>query len=132
MASTETAEVIPLRIEPVTLEDIPQITELWYNIFSMPEMRALFPDTPGLRQWWDDTNRHDLLNKPGQKYLKVVDENGKMAAYAKWDLDLDRRGDRFPPWHPDSDSKACDAFFGGMEVARLKLVGGRKHYCRYF
>lgn len=131
MSTTKPSRDNSLRTEPVTLDDIPQITQLWYNVFSMPEMRALFPDTPGLRQWWDDTNRHDLLHKPGQKYLKVVDENGQMAAYAKWDLAPEERGRRFPPWHADSDRKSCDAFFGGMEKERLRLLGGRKHYCRF-
>lgn len=119
-----------LHIEPVTLADIPHITELWYTVFSTPEMLRLFPDTPGLRQWWGDANRHDLLHKPGQKYLKAVDdESGVMVAYAKWDLALDQRGDRFPPWHAESDRPACQAFFGGLDEERVKLVGGRRHYC---
>lgn len=129
MSNTKPTQDESLRIEPVTLDDVPQITRLWYDIFSMPEMRRLFPDTPGLRQWWDDANRYDLLNKPGQKYLKAVDENGKMAGYAKWDFALEQRGDRFPPWHAESDREACDAFFGGLEKERLRLVGGKKHYC---
>ena len=129
MSNTKPTQDESLRIEPVTLDEVPQIARLWYDIFSMPEMRRLFPDTPGLRQWWDDANRYDLLNKPGQKYLKAVDENGKMAGYAKWDFALEQRGDRFPPWHAESDREACDAFFGGLEKERLRLVGGKKHYC---
>lgn len=118
-----------LRIEPVTLDDIPQITQLWYKVFNMPEMQRLFPDTPGLRQWWDNANRHDLLHKPGQKYVKVADETGRVVAYAKWDLAIEERGDRFPPWHADSDRLACDAFFGGLEKDRVRLMEGKKHYC---
>lgn len=120
-----------IHMEPVTLADIPHITELWYAVFSTPEMLRLFPDTPGLRQWWSDANRHDLLHKPGQHYVKAVDDDtGKMVAYAKWDLAVDQRGDRFPPWHAESDRPACDAFFGGLDKERVRLVGGRRHYCR--
>lgn len=123
--STSTA----LHIEPIILDDIPQITELWYTVFGTPEMLHLFPDTPGLRQWWDGANRHDLQHKPAQKYLKAVDESGKMVAYAKWDLAVQERGERFPPWHAESDQEACERFFGGLDEGRERLVVGRKCYC---
>lgn len=101
-------------------------------------MRHLFPDTSSVRQWWDDANRHDLLHKPFQKYLKVVDpelveEDGrsKLVAYAKWDMavDFQQRGSRFPLWHADMPGQDCDAFFARLDSERLKIMGDKSHIC---
>ncbi|OGM51085.1 hypothetical protein ABOM_000373 [Aspergillus bombycis] len=109
----------PLRLEHATLEDIPELIDVWYNAFNTPEMLAIWPNTPGVRQWWDEANRHDMLHKPQEKYLKVVDtRNGRIAAYAKWSLETaEERGPRFPPWHPDMNPERNDAFIGNMEPA---------------
>ncbi|KAJ5500734.1 Acyl-CoA N-acyltransferase [Penicillium expansum] len=98
-----------LVLEPATIQDLPAITELWFTVFNDPGMRHLIPDTPGARDWFTAANRSDMLTKPYQKYLKVIDPNTKDAqdqarivAYAKWDLAMpDERGARFPPWHGD-------------------------------
>lgn len=118
-----------LRLESVTTADIPHITELWYAAFGTSEMLRLFPDTPGLRQWWHDAHRHDLLHKPAQRYVKAVDETGKMVAFAKWDLAVEERGERFPPWHAGSDRLACEEFYGALDRERIKLLRGRRCYC---
>ncbi|GLI74783.1 hypothetical protein PoHVEF18_003031 [Penicillium ochrochloron] len=96
-----------LKLEPATLEDVPAITELWFAAFTDPDMQHLFPNTPAMRQWWTDANRNDMINKPFQKYIKVVDtqstdEQGRprLVAYAKWDTSrLSDRGRRYPAWH---------------------------------
>lgn len=127
-----------LKLEPVTLEDCPAITELWFAAFTDPEMRRIWPDTPGVRQWWTDANRNDLINKPFQKYVKVVDpestdEQGRprIVAYAKWDLSmLPDRGRRWPPWHEDQPGDECTAFLAGIDQDRLRVMGDQKHYCR--
>ncbi|KOS41871.1 hypothetical protein ACN38_g7252 [Penicillium nordicum] len=126
----------PLVLELATIEDLPAITELWFTVFNDPGMRRLFPDTPGTRDWFTAANRTDMLTKPYQKYLKVIDPDTKdaqgqarIAAYAKWDLAMpDERGPRFPPWHGDMPSPDCDAFFGGLEDNRRRVMGDKKHY----
>ncbi|KGO76730.1 Acyl-CoA N-acyltransferase [Penicillium italicum] len=126
----------PLVLEPATVQDLPAITELWFTVFNDPGMRQLFPDTPGVRDWFTAANRTDMLTKPYQKYLKVIDPNTKDAqgqarivAYAKWDLAMpDERGARFPPWHGDMPGQGCDAFFEGLEKERKRVMGDRKHY----
>ncbi|OQE46325.1 hypothetical protein PENCOP_c001G04652 [Penicillium coprophilum] len=126
----------PLVLELATLNDLPVITELWFTVFSDPGMRKLFPDTPGTREWFTEANRIDMLTKPYQKYIKIIDPNTKDAqgqarivAYAKWDLAMpDERGARFPPWHGDMPGQDCDAFFGGLEKERKRVMGDRKHY----
>jgi hypothetical protein len=127
----------PLVLEIATIDDIPAITDLWFTVFNDPGMNHLMPNTPGVRTWMTEANRNDMLHKPFQKYIKIVDPTTtdatgrpRIAAYAKWDLAMpDERGPRFPPWHADMPSKDCDAFFGKLEVDRGRVMGARKHYC---
>ncbi|KAE8349876.1 acyl-CoA N-acyltransferase [Aspergillus coremiiformis] len=119
-----------LRLEEITLDDIPQMTEVWFRAFGTPHNLILFPDTPGVRAWWDETNRHDLLNRPYQKFIKVVDsaKPSCIVAYGKWDLEPDQCGERYPPWHEESNSEICSEFFGGIENQRRNVMQGRRHY----
>jgi hypothetical protein len=121
-----------LILEDVLPDDIPKISEVWFRAFNSPSNKELIPDTPGLRTWWDDANYYDLLHRPYQKYLKVVDSThpDAIVAYGKWDLEPNECVKRFPPWHTDSNAKLCNKFFGGIEQQRKRLMGDRKHYCR--
>ncbi|KAJ5925318.1 acetyltransferase [Penicillium verhagenii] len=126
----------PLKLEPLTLEDNVALTSLWFAAFTAPELQKVFPNTPGVRQWLENANQHDMLNKPFQKYIKVVDtenkdENGRprIAAYAKWDLSMpEERGRRYPPWHEEMPGEMCEAFFLMEEENRRRVMGDRKHY----
>ncbi|KAJ5403292.1 acyl-CoA N-acyltransferase [Penicillium cosmopolitanum] len=40
----------PLKLEPLTLEDTPALTKLWFAAFTDLELRRVFPDTPAVRQ----------------------------------------------------------------------------------
>lgn len=121
-----------LVVQPVTQADIPTITDLWYDGFRSSGFLELIPDTPGIRQWWNDANLHDFLHKPTARYWKVVDDatpNGPPIAYAKWDMQsAEERGNRFPPWHGDMND-GCSEFFGRLERQRRELLGGTKNYC---
>lgn len=129
-----------LKLEIVPIEEVPALTELWYAAFTKPYIRDLWPDTPGVRKWWDDTHRHDFLTKPFQRYVKVVDpetldDQGKprLVAWAKWDLAMpDERGDRYPPWHEDMPADQVDALIGIIEGNRRRVMGDQKHYCEGF
>ncbi|KAJ5620606.1 acetyltransferase [Penicillium lagena] len=126
----------PLILQPMTLEDNAALTELWFAAFSDPEMRQVFPDTPGVRKWLEDANGHDMLNKPFQRYVKVVDTTAtddqgrlRIAAYAKWDLAMPHeRGRRYPPWHEDMPADVCDRFFLKEEKNRMRVMGDQKHF----
>lgn len=129
-----------LKLEPLTLEDNAALTNLWFAAFTAPELQMVFPDTPGVRQWLQNANKHDLINKPFQKYVKVVDmenkdENGRprIAAYAKWDLSTpEERGRRYPPWHEEMPGEMCEEFFLKEEENRSRVMGDRKHYCMFY
>ncbi|KAJ5115399.1 hypothetical protein NUU61_001158 [Penicillium alfredii] len=125
-----------LRLETVTLDDVPAMTEVWFAAFTDPDLRRLWPDTPGVRKWWDDANHHDLLNKPFQRYVKIIDPEStdahgraRIAAYAKWDLAMpEERGRRYPPWNEDMPGEECDTFFAREESERRRVMGDQKHY----
>lgn len=122
-----------LVVQPVTPADIPAITSLWYEGFGTSSILTLMPDTPGIRQWWNDANLHDLLYRPTARYWKVVDDatpEGPIVAYAKWDMEsAEDRGNRFPPWHWEMDSAGCSNFFGGLERQRQAIFQGQNNYC---
>lgn len=127
-----------LRLEEVTLEDVPVLTEVWFAAFTDPGIRRIWPDTPAVRNWWTEGNRHDLIHKPFQRYVKVVDPDSKdangrprIAAFAKWDTSMPReRGRRYPPWTQDQPGQVCDEFIAKEEAERLRVMGDLKHYCK--
>ncbi|RJE27431.1 hypothetical protein PHISCL_00165 [Aspergillus sclerotialis] len=124
------------QLEIATQEDILAMTDLWFAAFTDPAIRRLWPDTPGVRKWWNDANHNDLINKPFQRYIKIVDPEStdsqgrpRIAAYAKWDLSMpEERGRRYPPWHEDMPGQVCDAFFQREESERRRIMGDQKHY----
>jgi len=126
-----------LRLEVATADDIPALTELWFAAFKDPDMQHLWPDTSGVRKWWAEANRHDMLNKPFQRYIKIVDTKStdargkpQVAAFAKWDLAMPtERGRRYPHWHEDMPAHDCDVFFEREETERRRVMGDQKHYC---
>jgi hypothetical protein len=129
-----------LKLEPLTIEDNSALTELWFAAFSDPDLQRVFPNTPGVRKWMEDANAHDILNKPFQRYIKVIDTASKdadgrprIAAYAKWDLSMpEERGRRYPPWHEEMPGEMCEAFFMKEEANRKRVMGDTKHFCTDF
>lgn len=92
----------------------------------------MFPNTPGIRAWWNEANGHDLLHNPHRKYLKIVDPvPGAVVAYAKWDLDPQHSGARFPEWHAESDRKTCDLVFTVLDAEKKVFFGDRRFYCMW-
>lgn len=121
----------PLKLDLVTVDDSPSLMDLWFAAFSDPGSRRLFPNTPGVRKWFEDAIYQDLLQRPFQIYLKVVDSGSKdadgrppIAAYAKWDFSTpEERGPRSPPWHDDIPKELCQAFVGRGESNRKACYG---------
>lgn len=131
--------VSPFVLEPASLEDVPALIELWYEAFTEPAVRHIWPDTPGVRQWWIEATTSDMLNKPYAKYVKIVAPQAqdacsrpRIVAFAKWDLAMpDERGRRWPPWHVDQPGKECEEFLETLERNRKRVMAGVKHYCMF-
>ncbi|OGM46665.1 hypothetical protein ABOM_004698 [Aspergillus bombycis] len=121
-----------LRVSEVRPDDIPKITDVWYSAFSTPHNLELFPDTPAVRTWWNETIYYDLANRPYQKYIKVVDaaHPSDIVAYGKWDLQPDECGERYPPWHPESNAELCTQLFGGIENQHLDMLATNPEHQR--
>ena len=116
-------------LEPFSEADIPAAVSLLFASFHDTEVRKLFTDTPGARQWWHDTMCNDLLQKQNQTYLKVM-EKGKMIAFSKWDMSrFDENTSPYLPWHPDMNSEAWEQFLIYIMRERKRVMGSRRHYC---
>lgn len=127
-----------LKLHPVGVEDCSALADIWFAAFSDPASRALFPDTPGVRQWLESAISYDLLQRPFQRYVKIVDSdtttnNGhRVAAYAKWDISTaEERGPRYPAWHADMPAEQCEAFVMRGDSNRKRVMGEQKHICIY-
>ncbi|GKT51917.1 uncharacterized protein ColSpa_12098 [Colletotrichum spaethianum] len=123
-----------LILEPATVEDVPALTEVWFAAFAQdPEIARLWPDTPRVRAWWDGANRDDMLAKPFQRFVKVVDPGSadargraRIAAWSKWDTSMPaQRGRRYPPCCEDMPGEVFDAFFEKEERERGRVMGRR-------
>ena len=111
------------------MEDIPKLIDVWYTAFDMGD---LFPDTPKVREWWNIGIHDDFKDSETQIYLKVVDTStGRIAGYANWHWGdtIKTWKERYPPFSDDTNATAADAFFGGMDVNRQRIMGGKPHYC---
>jgi GNAT superfamily N-acetyltransferase len=133
MGSSTNSQLV---LEPATLDDIPAITQLWFDAFTLPMVQQLWPNTPKMHEWtatWHGNN----IQKPNFRYLRVVDpevkdEQGKprIVSFAAWDMAMpEERGVRFPPWCEDSPKETCDALIAGLERERKRVMGDQKHYC---
>jgi hypothetical protein len=128
-----------LILEPATPDDIPTMIDIWFAAFTDPTMQRLWPDTSGVREWWEDANRREMLDRSSCRYIKVVDPGStdgpgkrRVAAWAKWDLAMpEERKRRYPPWHEDMPGEECDVFFGREERERERVMGGLTHFCLF-
>ncbi|GJC82238.1 hypothetical protein ColLi_05076 [Colletotrichum liriopes] len=117
-----------LVLEPATVDDVPALTEVWFAAFAHdPEIARLWPDTPRVRAWWDGANRGDMLAKPFQRFVKVVDPDSadargraRIAAWAKWDTSMpEARGRRYPPWCEDMPGSLGGLLTWGADLDTL-------------
>ncbi|KAK5787953.1 hypothetical protein VI817_010449 [Penicillium citrinum] len=115
--------------KPLYEADIPTAVSLLFAMIHYTEERKLFADIPGVRQWWHDTIRTDLLQDRNQTYLKVM-EKGNMIAFAKWDFSKpDEIVARFLPWPPEINSEACEQLMTHIHIwERKRVMGSRRHY----
>jgi hypothetical protein len=127
-----------LKLDLATPKDLREITEVWYECFPEPFVRQMFPYTPTVIQWWDDSNGYDMANKPYVKFVVVRDVSqegsGRIVGYAKWwvpkEDEMFTVEERFSKWSEGSDTILCDIFFGQLAKERKDLMGYKQYYCK--
>jgi hypothetical protein len=129
-----------LVLSEATQADLLGINDIFYEGFQDPFILRMFPNTPGIREWWAEANGNDMLNRAADRYLVMKDmaADERFVGYAKWQCPTgDHRSEeeffpRFPPWHSDSDAEFNDRFFDAIKSARLNYYeekGEKQHYC---
>lgn len=95
----------------------------------------MFPPTEDVRAWATEHLVGGGGAQPHEVFLKVADEEGKVAAFAKWirpgSADPDRREEEEVSWPVGSDGELCAKFFGTMEKHHHQHMGNRRHYCMF-
>jgi hypothetical protein len=123
-------------VEPATPSDAPQMTNVFLAAFSDPFNRTMFPPTEDVRAWATEHLVGGGGAQDHEVFLKVSDEEGKVAAFAKWirpntgaDPGLQEAEGS---WPLSSDAELCERFFGTMNIHHHELMGERRHYCMFF
>lgn len=127
-----------LELHDATPTDAQDLAEVFQATFSNPFNRTLFPLTAEVKIWIAENflNANGLASEH-EVILKLIDDNGKPIAFAKWvrpyhaaaDRDL-HSDDAMGGWPVGSDKDLCDLFFGAMSDHHHKLMGDRPHYCK--
>lgn len=128
-----------LVLSNANVDDLPALAATFPRAFhDTPFYRKMIPDTPANEKWWQDSHRIALLD-PKTHFVKVTDEeNGEIAALARWVFPRDDDGGpqpasekaRWPEFTDEVDRSLCDSLFESMGRAREEYMGDRKHYCR--
>jgi hypothetical protein len=130
-----------LKIIPATPADGAELTEVFFATFVGDFNRTMFPHTPDVAAWWEqtfhDSIKRSIAGETNEVFLKVVDSDlDAIVAFAKWkvptsaDRDRDER-EESAVWAPSCDGELCDRFFSGMEKLHEKWMGNRPHYCMF-
>lgn len=126
-----------LEIQNATVEDAAELTQVFYAAFGGEFNRTMFPQKPDVTAWWENNfntlARRTQANEGNEVLLKITDDKGAIAAFAKWKrpLTADRDQEHQPvDWAPSSDKDLCEQFFSGMDGQHQKWMGERPHYCK--
>ena len=129
-AATSIPSSSTLKFLPADVEDIPKLIDVLYAAF---DMEFVLPDTPKGREWWHNMMHNDFKDSETQPmvYIKVVDTaTGQIVAFASWlwGDTIKTRKERYPPFVDDMNVSAVEAFFGGMDANRQRIMGEKPHY----
>jgi GNAT superfamily N-acetyltransferase len=127
-----------LVLTKATVADIPVLSTTFHRAFHDTAFyKAMVPDTPANDKWWQESHKIALLD-PETHVVKMVDqENGNIAAMARWVLpgkdgspQPGSAEDRWPEFTNDVDRTLADPLFAAMARGRQEFMGDRKHYCK--
>ena len=134
-ARLTTKPKMAFEVEPASPSDAPQMARVFQAAFSNAFNRRMFPPTEDVRAWATEHLVGGGGAQPREVFLKASDEEGKVAAFAKWirpgSADPDRREDEEVSWPVSSDAELCAKFFGTMEEHHHRHMGDGRHYCMF-
>ncbi|KAJ5336242.1 uncharacterized protein N7506_004264 [Penicillium brevicompactum] len=125
-----------LEIQNATPEDAAELTQVFYTAFGGEFNRTMFPQKPDVTAWWEHSFNTLALrtqaNEGNAVLLKITDEKGAIAAFAKWKrpvtADRDQEHEESVEWAPSSDKDLCERFFSSMDGQHHKWMEDRPHY----
>lgn len=126
-------------IQDAVPADAAELTQTFFATFGGDFNRTMFPQTPDVTTWWEqnfkDLARRTLAKEGDEVLLKVTDETGAIAGFAKWKrpvgADRDLHEDEPVAWAPSCDKDLCERFFSGMDAQHQKWMEDRPHYCKF-
>ena len=129
--------LMALEIQNATPEDAAELTQVFYAAFGGEFNRTMFPQEPDVTAWWEHSFNKLALrtqaNEGNAVLLKITDEKGAIAAFAKWKrpvtADRDQEHEEPVDWAPSSDKDLCERFFSSMDGQHQKWMEDRPHYC---
>ncbi|KAJ5334581.1 hypothetical protein N7452_006984 [Penicillium brevicompactum] len=125
-----------LEIQNATPEDAAELTQVFYAAFGGEFNRTMFPQEHDVTAWWEHSFNTLALrtqaNEGNAVLLKITDEKGAIAAFAKWKrpvtADRDQEHEEPVDWAPSSDKNLCERFFSSMDGQHQKWMEDRPHY----
>jgi hypothetical protein len=114
-----------LILEPATPDDIPTMIDIWFAAFTDPTMQRLWPDTSGVREWWEDANRREIVTTctQGGSDCKAV-RRGVREAVGNEGCARSRRGVCHESRKTKRSEVACDGVLPCLwKITKLQEAG---------
>lgn len=140
-----------MHVELAHSADAEQLADILFRAFAKDRllMGICYPDTSANRQWWARMIANHCQD-PNTKLFKVVDDDGRPVAWAKWLLHRshpesgelakerepaqEKHGAVDPDDEPskDMDVDACRKLATAQYDMRQRVLGDRSHWCKHF
>ncbi|KAJ5118057.1 uncharacterized protein N7443_003261 [Penicillium atrosanguineum] len=121
-------------VEPAHTSDAPQMARVFQAAFSDAFNRKMLPPTEDVNVWAIENVAGGGGAQPHEVFLKICDDEGRVAAFAKWVQPVDtddgrhENDDNQGSWPVSADKELCEVFFGTMSEHHRELMGTRRHY----
>ncbi|KAI9162983.1 hypothetical protein HJFPF1_04578 [Paramyrothecium foliicola] len=121
---------VGFRVRDATLDDVEQITQLWYDSFYQSHKFFAYatPDTPATRQWLNEVWVMGILAGPSILKTAVIEDtesNNKIVCFGRLHLPQPDGSQAIPLPEPPAewDPELTDALWGGMVRNRADVMG---------
>lgn len=113
------------------------MVDIFFRAFTEPFWVYFMPDVPSMRAFFAESWEKGLQNSQDRVFVAVdsQDGGGKAVAFSRWQVpQADGNTDHHASWADvtpgDWDMELVEAFFGGMDRNRERLMEKRPHWCR--